>query len=233
MKLALQLALLLFCTSLFAQKNFIDQPMIATTATADTLVMPDEIHLRITLDESDSKGKKNVEDLEKTMEKSLQSLGIDTNKDLSLVTLDSDYQRYFFSGQKVNKAKMYNLIVHDAVTAGKVIGRLEQDEISNVSIHQKKYSKQDELFLTLKAKAVKKAQKTAQAMAMASGNKLGKTLFITDSQYGGDFTGDISAMALEEVVVSRRRNDAPREPIATEFQKLYFEASVKTSFAIE
>ena len=229
MKTIASFALLLFCGSLFAQKNFIDQPYIETRAKADTLVMPDEIHMRITLNESDSKGKKNVEDLERSMEKTLQELGIDTQKDLSLVTLDSEYERYFLSGQKINKAKVYNLVVHDAVMAGRVIAGLEQQEISNVRIHQKKYSKEEELFLVLKAKAVVKAKKTAEVMTTSSGNKLGRTLFMTDNQYS-ETAGDLSAIVLEEVQV---RNDAPRQPIATEFQKLYFEATVKGTFGIE
>lgn len=154
------LLFMLFTGSLFAQqKNFLDRPYIETAAFADTLIMPDRIFMTIALNEGDSRGKKSTEQQEKSMEKQLKSLSIDTQKDLTLITLSSDYERYFLGGTKVNKVKLYSLLVHDGLTASKVITALETDDISNVSITLKEYSKQDELILALKSKAVKNAKK--------------------------------------------------------------------------
>ena len=58
-------------------KNFIDQPYLETTATADTLVQPDIIFLDILIQEKDSKNKISVEELETKMAKTLEALNID------------------------------------------------------------------------------------------------------------------------------------------------------------
>ena len=45
-------------------KNFIDQPYIEVAGSADTLVTPDEIFIRINISEKDTKNKVSVEALE-------------------------------------------------------------------------------------------------------------------------------------------------------------------------
>lgn len=227
---------LLLGSSLFAQTNFLDHPYIETAASADTLIMPDRIFMSIALNEGDSRGKKSTEEQEKAMEQQLKSLSIDTQKDLTLITLSSDYERYFLGGTKVNKIKLYSLVVHDGLTASKVITALESVEISNVSITLKEYSKQDELILALKAKAVKNAKKNAQAMAQATGKKAGNVLFITDIPIDGynqnKNNGPVRIRGIASVSDSIYGNRAP-EPLPSDFQKLKFEVTVGVVFGIE
>ena len=61
-------------------KNFIDKPYITTTATVDTLVVPDKIYFSILITEKDTRGKISVEALENRMNDKLVALGIDTKK---------------------------------------------------------------------------------------------------------------------------------------------------------
>ena len=235
------LLFMLFTGSLFAQqKNFLDRPYIETAAFADTLIMPDRIYMTIALSEGDSRGKKSTEEQEQIMEKQLKSLNIDIEKDLTLITLSSDYARYFLGGTKVNKVKLYSLLVHDGITASKVIAALELEEISNVSITQKEYSKQDELLLALKSKAVKNAKKNAQAMVQATGKKAGDVLFITDIPIDGynqnKSNGHVVFRGLSSVNfqpgAASYVNRAP-EPLPSDFQKLKFEVTVGVVFGIE
>ena len=118
--LALLFTLLTFQT--YSQtKNFIDQPYLETTATVDTLVVPDRIYLSILISEADTKGKISVEELENRMNSKLIALGIDTKKQLSLTDAATNFKNYFLRGKDVLKNKSYTLLVYDAVTAGKVI----------------------------------------------------------------------------------------------------------------
>jgi uncharacterized protein len=235
------LLFLLLGSSLFAQTNFLDRPYIETAASADTLIMPDRIYMNIFLNEGDSKGKRSNEEQEKVMEKQLKSLGVDTQKDLTLVTLSSDYERYFLGGTKVNKIKLYSLVVHDGHTASKVIAALEAEDISNVSIALKEYSKQDEVILALKAKAVKNARKNAQAMAQVTGKKAGNVLFITDIPIDGYNQNKNNGRIIIRGMSSNFQpgaastlygNRAP-EPLPSDFQKLKFEVTVGVVFGIE
>lgn len=233
------LFLLVTSSSLFAQKNFLDRPYIETAAMADTLVMPDRIYMSIILNENDSRGRKSTEEQEKVLQEQLNKLNIDTQKDLTLVMLSSDYERYFLSGSKVNKIKMYSLLVHDGITTSKVITALESVDISNVSITRKEYSKQAELILALKAKAVKNAGKNAQAMAQATGKKAGDVLFITDipidgyNQNKGNSPVVIRGLASFQPGASSIYGSRTPEPLPADFQKLKFEVTVGVVFAVE
>src|SRR5690606_27096076 len=111
--------------SISAQKNFIDQPFVETTAKADTLITPDRIYISININEADSKNKKSVEEQERLLESTLKKLNIATEKNLSLLDFSRNFKQYFTKGQNMVKSKMYSLVVKDAFTAGKVLSELE------------------------------------------------------------------------------------------------------------
>lgn len=230
----LTFTLLLFCSMAFAQqKNFLDRPYLETAAMADTLVVPDRIYMNIVLNESDSKGKKSVEDLEKILEEKLKGLNIDIQKDLTLATMSSDFERYFLIGQKINKTKMYSLLVHDAVTSSKVLLVLEDAGISNVIVARQEFSGQEKLMGLLKAKAMTKAKSNAQIMAIQGNKKVGEVLFITDLLDTGNqqnFTGTIVLRGISSLYGNR----APEPiPLVTDYQKIKFQVQVGVAFALE
>ncbi|MBF1097252.1 MAG: SIMPL domain-containing protein, partial [Riemerella sp.] len=132
MKKSFLIFVMFFVWNLFsAQKNFLDQPYIEVSASADTLVVPDRIYVSITLNEADSKNKKSVEEQEKQLETILKKLKINTDKDLSVLGYSSDFKKYFLKGQNILKTKKYSLLVRDAYTLGNVIISLEEAGISN------------------------------------------------------------------------------------------------------
>ena len=117
----LSFSIFIFCCMHFigiSQKNFIDQPYIQTSATYDTLVVPNKISIAITLNEADNKNKKSVEALEKEMLAVFKKLNINIEKDLFLSDISSNYKYYFLKGQNIIKTKDYTLIVRDAQTVG-------------------------------------------------------------------------------------------------------------------
>src|SRR5665647_2412101 len=136
MRKAFTILFLLTSAVLIAQtggKNFIDQNYIEVTGKAEMEIIPDEIYLRILLNEKDYKGK-NFADLEKTMFNKLNELGIDVSKDLAVKDLLSNFQYYWFIKADILLSKEYQLLVHDAKTAGKVFIELQKLGISNASI---------------------------------------------------------------------------------------------------
>jgi uncharacterized protein YggE len=219
----------------FAQsKNFIDQPFLETVAEIDTLVVPDKIHLVIILNEEDNRNRKSTEELEASMLRVLNSLKIDLEKNLSLLDYSSDFKKYFLSGQKVLKTKMYSLIVNDAQTVGKVMAGLEREEISNVSISKTEYSKSDKLLLNLKAKAISKAKQNAEKMVEPLNQKIGKAIYISDletesitSQLQGKVAG-VQIRGYSSIYGSRAQED-----IVIDFEKMKFSTKIKVKFIIE
>lgn len=218
-------------TSFGQSKNFLDKPYLETKAQVDTLVTPDKITIKITIDEEDTKKKKTAEEQEQDLKRALESLGIDISKDLTLVDLSSDFKRYFLRGQKVLKAKTYNLIVHDAKTAGQVLVKLDQAEISNVNITKTEFTDKENLILQLKAKAVLKAKKNAEAMLKPLDIKLGPLLYVSDLQMRQNYlSGKVSGVQIRGMA-SVSPPPAP-EMLDIEFEKIKFTAEVYAKFSI-
>jgi uncharacterized protein YggE len=216
----------------FAQKNFIDQPYIETSAKVDTLVVPDRIYISILLNEADSKNKKSVEDLEKALETTLKALNINTEKDLSSLEFSSDFKKYFLKNQSIIKSKMYSLVVGDAVTAGKVLAELETVGISNVNIERTEYSKAEDLILELKAKAILKSQQTAEKLAEPLNQKIGKAIYISDvNTIANALQGQAPGIRIRGL--STLYGSRAADPIYTEFQKVKFEVEVNVKYLLD
>lgn len=225
--------LLLFITKNFSQtKNFIDLPYIETSAKVDTLVTPDRIFLTILITEKDTKNRTSVEELESKMNLKLKSLGIITEKQLTLNDLSSNYKKYFLKQQDILKNKSYSLVVYDAKTASKVIAALEEEEISNVSLEKTEYSKTEELLLILKGKAIVKAKNTAISLTKPLNQKVGNAIYITDSNSVSNmFRDKASKIVLRGMASLHAESDY--EPIAISFEKIKIETQINVNFKLE
>jgi len=104
-------------------------------------VVPDEIFLKITINEKEAKGKTSIEELEKSMIEKFEAIGLDVKEDLAIIDLSSNFKYYFIKEKKIYMSKEYELKVRDAKTAGIVIQELEKLFISNVSISRVDHSK--------------------------------------------------------------------------------------------
>ena len=225
--------LLFFITKNFSQtKNFIDLPYIKTSAKVDTLVTPDRIYLTILITERDTKNRTSVEELESKMNLKLKSLGVITEKQLTLNDLSSNYKKYFLKQQDILKNKSYSLVVYDAKTASKVIAALEEEEISNVSLEKTEYSKTEELLLILKGKAIVKAKNTAISLTKPLNQKVGNAIYITDSNSVSNmFRDKASKIVLRGMASLQAESDY--EPIAISFEKIKIETQVNVNFKLE
>ncbi|MBA2329185.1 MAG: hypothetical protein H0V91_06165 [Flavisolibacter sp.] len=123
-----------FFLSKAQNKNFIDQPYIEVSGSADSLVTPDEIFIKIIISEKDTRNRISVEEQESKMIRALESLGIDVEKDLTTKDIGSNFKFHILRGKDVIKSKQYILKVTDAVTATNVFLKLEELEISNSSM---------------------------------------------------------------------------------------------------
>ena len=210
-------------------KNFLDVPYLETSARVDTLVTPDKIYLNITIREKDSKGRKSVEEQENKMAQRLKGLGIDIDKQLTIKDLASNYKKYFLRSKEVLKSKQYSLLVYDGLTAGKVMAALEDLDIANTYLEKTEYSKMDELELTLKSRAVKKAKKKADALTNPLGQKVGVAIHIMDTSqpYYPRYNQprmEMKAMAMDM---------AESEPLDIGFEQIRVESTVNIKFALQ
>ena len=215
----------------FAQtKNFIDQAYLETTAKVDSLVQPDEIYLSIVIREKDSKGKVSVETQEEQMVLSLEKLGINTAKQLTLADFGSNFQKYFLRKKDILKSKAYELKVFDTQTAGKAMVKLEEIGIANVHLSKTQYSKMEELKLTLKSKAILKAKQQAIALLKPLNQKIIKAIHISDHYRYNHRSSHVSAMEMD---VAFTKKSSEYNPPNIQFKAIKVESEVNVKFAIE
>ena len=230
-KITLLFILIISASSFSQTKNFLDLPYIETAAKVDTLVIPDRIYLNISFFEKDSKGKMSVEELENKMNEKLKEIGINTEKQLTLNDLASNYKKYFLKQQDVQKNKNYTLLVYNAQIAGKVILALEEIEISNVFLEKTEYSKAEEMILILKGEAILKAKNQAIAMTKPLNQKLGNAIYISDySNNINLLNGRVSGIQIRG---NRSLEKEKYETINIEFEKIKIESEVKVTFKLE
>ncbi len=214
-------------------KNFIDQPYIEVNGYADTLVIPDEIYIRIPLSEKDTRDKVSIEDLEKKMVTGLKGLGIDTEKDLSASDISSNFKYYLLKNKDVIKTKVYTLKVKDAVTVTRVFIMLEEMDVSNASIDRVDHTAYNEIRNQMRSKAMADAKKRAIALTQPLGQSAGAAIHITDvnteplhNQYR-----DRSA---EVVIRGYGTMGADKKELAqVDFEKIRITASIDAKFVLK
>ena len=227
--------MMFFVWNLFsAQKNFLDQPYIEVSASADTLVVPDRIYVSITLNEADSKNKKLVEEQEKQLETILKKLKINTDKDLSVLGYSSDFKKYFLKGQNILKTKKYSLLVRDAYTLGNVIISLEEAGISNTEVEKVEYSKSKELLLELKSEAVKRSRIIAQKLVKPLNQKVGKALNISVNEPQGMYREELMVFQRGGVPGGASKIYASEEFLRKlDFQKIKFSTTIYVKYQLD
>lgn len=132
------------------------------------------------LSEKDTKGKISVEELESLMKQTLKQLGINTEDDLILSDLASNFKKYFLKDRDVLKSKVYSRRVNNEQTAGQVILALEKIEISNVVLDKTEFSGNEQLKLELKSQAIAQAKKQVEHMVYPLNQKVGTAVHISD-----------------------------------------------------
>lgn len=239
MKKSLAILGLLISSLTFSQsgeKNFIDQNYIEVSGTAEMEIIPDQIYLKIILDEKDLKSKITLEDLEKSMIKELGTLGIDVKKDLAIIDLSSNFKYYFIKESKIYQSKEYELMVKDAASAGKVIQNIEELGISNVSISRVDHSNINEFQRQVKINALQIAKEKANELVIAIDQSLGRALYIQEldnMQVINRLSGKAAGVTSNIIVRGNSLDEIESNQPAIEFEKIKLQYSILTRFEIK
>ena len=180
-------AILLFASPAesFAQEQTV--PYIDISTNAQREVTPDEIFLRITIRESDYKGKKSLEEMQQAMIGALKTNRIDVPECLSLNYMGSEVSYQLFSKNiKPKTEATYMLKLSDVATMQRVIASLEERQISNISLARTRFTKEKELKKEMAVEAMQQAQAEAKVFAGAIGQEIGKALSINSWMNGGE-----------------------------------------------
>lgn len=217
------------------EKNFIDQHYIEVTGKAEMEVAPNEIYLKIIVNEKDFKGKKDLQEIEKSMTKKLSEIGIDVSKQLAVKDMASNFQKYWLKGTEINSSREYQLMVKSAAIAGQVIQELNSMGISNISVEKVENSQIQKYRTEVKTMAIKAAKEKAVALTDAIGQKIGKAIYIQElnTQVYNAFQGRIRGVSNILVKGYGNSGELKTEQPDIEFEKIKLEYSILVRFALE
>ncbi|MFN5422882.1 MAG: SIMPL domain-containing protein [bacterium] len=218
--------------SSFSQtKSFLDLPYIEVNGSADTLVTPDEIFIKITIAEADDKNKVSLESQERKMVAGLKTLGINTEKNLSMSDMQSNFKYYVLKQKDVMKTKEYTLKVGDAVLATKVFIKLEELGISNASVEKAGHSDIENLKNLCRTKAMINALQKANALTKPLQVTVGSPLHITD--YSNDGEPEHKPMPMMRMQMMAM-DDATHEKLPEiNFEKIKISLSINVKFQLK
>ena len=151
-------------------------PTISVNGSSQLKVQPDEIYISIKLDENDTKGKVTLEEQRRNMFVALKRVGVDAEKQLSVVDMNSSYYRR----RGALAVTQYELKVATAEAVSKVFEALEKAGIPNVNVSRTAYSKMEELRTEARKAAIINAQQRARELAEAVGQSIGACYEIND-----------------------------------------------------
>jgi len=208
-------------------KNFIDQNYIEVTGIAYKEVVPDEIYLKIRIDEKDNKGRESIQSLERKMLRRLESIGIDIDKQVKLNDFSSNFQFYFLKRTDVFESKEYTIQVSTGAKAGEVITELSDMGISNVTLDRVAYSDEEGLKLEVKALAIKNAKMKAASLAGALDQTIGRAIHIQEYDSPRMFRSNNMEM---KVRGAGSMNDQSLPEVG--FEKIRVDASVQVKFIL-
>ena len=232
----LKLIILFVLTFLVGQtqtKNFLDQPYLEVAGSADTLVTPNEIYIKINISEKDTKDRISVEELEQKMFDALKALGLDVEKNLTTSDMASNFKFYFLRSKDVMKSKQYILKVGDAVTASKVFIEMENLGISNTSIDRVNHLDLGKIKNMMRSKAVENARARAVALTQPLNQTLGPAIHIIDNEIYNT-TNQLSGRLDEVVVVGySSKYKANQELPKIEFEKIKVAANINVKFILK
>lgn len=190
-------------------------------------IVPDEIFVQITIKESDTKGKQSLAAQEREMIKTLKGLGINTDKELTVMDMSSDYRTFLLKKSDVMVSKDYKLKLSTAKQLAQVIQGLDKVGIANVSVTETNYSKMNELKAELRVEAIKMAKQKAEQLATAIGQSIGQAILINDYDNGvGIGYGNFRPMLMAKTASDNSSEDSAPN-LDFEKTKIFYRVSAR------
>ena len=223
-------SLMIFGAAAYSVKgqDFITMNYIEVSGKANMEVAPDRIHMTITINEKDYKNT-TLSSVEGKMINQLQSMGIDTKKNLVVKDITSNFKHYFLAKSDVKMSKQYQLTVHSAKQAGEVIIALGQIGVSQINIDKVECSKLEQYKDEVRVKAVKNAKARAELLAEAIGHSVGKALHISENEHNFRTYGAPDMMMVKGNVAETEIFRVPE----IEFEKIKIETTVHVKFQLK
>ena len=200
---------------------------VEVNGVAEREVEPDRIYLTITINERESKGRITVEKQEQDMIVALRKLGIDTKEQLRVNDISSSRLK---RTQAVT-TKSYQLLLTEPTLVSEVIATLQEAGITAIGIEKATRSDIEQIRGEVRDEAMRNARATAQSLAAAIDQTIGKAFYIN---YYQSSQPAVFRMMKANVVMTEESADGAAPTIEQpEFRKIKLSATVQAKFVLE
>lgn len=167
--------------SLRAQTNATpEKDIIEVTGKAEKEIVPDEIYVRILIQEkNEAREKITIEQQEEKLRTAVTNAGIDL-KNLSVSDVNADYMKVRWKTKEVMTQKAYLLKTSTSQELRKLFTELDKIEVKDAGIDHVSHSKIDSLTKTVRVMAIKAAKDKAAYLLGAINEKLGSCLVVRE-----------------------------------------------------
>lgn len=208
-----------------AQNN---DSFVEVNASAEKEVAPDVFYLRVDIREEDSKGKKTLEQQQKSLLSLLRSMNVNTETQLSRLSLSSAYNT-----RRNNYAQAtYQVKLFDSDTLFKLWQKLDDAGFSSVSFVKAECSTLEQVKDEVRKMAVVNARNQARSMAQAIGQDIGRCFWIN----GGYASSPVVYAQPRMMMKSNAMDGAMAEEQETDtvlFSNVKVTANVSAKFVLE
>lgn len=202
---------------------------IQVNGRAEKEIVPDEFYLSIVIAERDSKGKISVEQQQKAMIAALKRDGIDVEKQLKVANLSSEF---FKKNTSVATAK-YQLRLGSAAEVSKAWQTLDDLGISNVSIQKVSHSQLEQFKQQVRIEAMQDARNSAQMLAGAVGQSIGKCFYVYDSNNDVIPAYYNNGVMMRSMKMMDTAAEGAAEEESLDFKTIKLQYSVQAKFVLE
>lgn len=195
---------------------------------AERNVTPDTFYISIVLAEKDSKGKISVENQQRDMIAALKRIGVDTDKQLTMVDMTGEY----FKKNNTLVTAQYRLKLTSAADVRRAYSLLSDIGISNVSMRSVSYSKIADVRNEVRVESIKNARDKASMLAVALDQTIGDCIRIND--YSRDVTEEAVATINTRAMKAAGNADAfdMDDDDSLEFKPIKVTANVNARFVL-
>lgn len=230
-RLFLVAAAIALTTGAFAQINSTAiQNYVEVTGTSEVTLTPDRFFVKITLDESDTKGRYDIEKQQKELISRLKKAGIDTSKQLKVDNMVSQYEKR----KEAYSRASYILELDSEQAIAKVYEILDDLYISHAYLMRTECSTMDSARTKARTAAILNARTAAQELAGALGQNIGRCIYIHDHSNDYKPTNnnyEFRPMYLKSAANSQPQADSVEESI--ELKDIKYTYRVDAKFSLE
>lgn len=201
---------------------------IQVNGRAEREVTPDRFTLLIEIQERDGRARNSVEEQQRAVVSALKRLGIKSEEQLKVADNSSE----LFKKRQALATARYELKLNSVEQMQAAWSALTELNLKRVELIKAEYSRLEEVRRELRMEAMRNARQTAEELAAAIGQQVGRCFYIVD------WNNDSAPRLYDNAVLVRAKSAAQEEGLEAESEPLEFRSTrlsyqVQTKFILE